>query len=50
MSKWKHEPQKVNFPPFLGELRPKTVEFFLTDIFKKYKTVEFLLTDILVTT
>jgi hypothetical protein len=24
MSKWKHEPLKVNFPPFLGGMRPKT--------------------------
>jgi hypothetical protein len=23
MSKWKHEPLKVNFPPFLGGVRPK---------------------------
>jgi hypothetical protein len=23
MSKWKHEPLKVNFPPFLGGARPQ---------------------------
>jgi hypothetical protein len=25
MSEWKHEPLKVNFPPFLGELRPNVI-------------------------
>jgi hypothetical protein len=28
MSKWKHEPLKVNFPPFLGGVRPKKIKFF----------------------
>jgi hypothetical protein len=39
MSKWKHEPLKVNFPPFLGGVRPKKIVNFIAYHLIVFKTV-----------